>query len=110
MQLARRLGELLPAAEADRPHRASSLFSADTIDERYVVRDAEEVRQTLEHFARNINRLIDRCRQAGVAVVLCIEAANLRDWQYLVTEPGERFPGDVLRAQLKKRRSLPRGR
>jgi hypothetical protein len=62
-------------------------LSADFIDERYVVRDENEFQQTLDHFAWNLGRMADRCREHGTPVIFCTSPSNLRDWFPFHTEP-----------------------
>src|SRR5262249_20880396 len=78
------------------------LLASEFIDERYVVRDLEEIHQTEEHFSFNIHRMVDLCKASGVPVVLCVEASNLRDWAPFRTEPSTRSSTGQLQEQLRK--------
>jgi hypothetical protein len=76
------------------------LLPGESIDERYIVRDSAEIQHTEDHFAANLHRMIDSCQAAGVKVVLCVEASNLRDWAPFVTEPGAHFAAAELSRRL----------
>ena len=58
-----------------------------SIDEKYIVRDDEERRLTLEHYGRNLNRMVDLCEERGVPIVLCTVPTNVRDFAPYRTEP-----------------------
>lgn len=64
------------------------VLAADYVDERYIVRDDNEYQRTLEHYSRNLNRIVDLCRAHHTPLVLCTSASNLRDWEPFITEPG----------------------
>lgn len=55
--------------------------------ERYIVRDEREFQLTLEHYTRNLNRMVDACRAHDVPIVLCTCPSNLLDQKPFVTEP-----------------------
>lgn len=88
------------AREAAERHRGQVALASDVIDERYVVRDEEEMRRTREHYVWNLNRIVDLCTDAGVRVVLVTVPSNLRDWPPFYTDPGEGASREALVAKL----------
>ncbi len=84
-----------PAVAERRPALAS-----DEIEERYIVRDADEVARTLAHYAANLERVARACRRAGVPLVLCTSPSNLRDFPPFVTAPTFAAPAALLSNQL----------
>jgi lysophospholipase L1-like esterase len=57
------------------------------VTERYIVRDEAEFQHTLDHYTRNLNRMIDACRGRDVPIILCTCASNLLDHPPFYTEP-----------------------
>jgi lysophospholipase L1-like esterase len=64
------------------------LFSSESVEERYIVRDRREVEATRAHFEASLRRMTAACLAAGVPVVLCTEGSNLRHRRPIVTTTG----------------------
>jgi hypothetical protein len=86
-------------------HRDRWVLEPDVVDERYIVRDEREIRLTLEHYAHNLNRMVDLCNRHGTPVILATVPSNLRDWPPFVTEPH----GSLSKEQLGERFTEARG-
>jgi len=86
VRIAHLLRDLLETAQARfarsvRPAAPSDpVLQAEYVGERYIVRDAREYRLTLDHFTRNLERIIDLARARGIPVMLMTLPSNLRDW------------------------------
>ena len=65
----------------------SLLHDNPHVGERYIVRDAAEFEHTLEHYTRNLNRMIDACQANNTPVVVCTCPSNLLDHPPFESEP-----------------------
>jgi lysophospholipase L1-like esterase len=59
------------------------------ITEHYIVRDQAEFDQTFDHYSRNLNRMVDACKDHRVPVILCTCPSNLLDHPPFYTVPPE---------------------
>ena len=77
---------------------------ANFVDERFIVRDAEEIRATLEHSAHNIQMMVEMCRAVDVPILLMTSPCNLRFPPYVTisdettTEPLLHRTGTLIEA------------
>jgi len=53
-------------------------LKANFLDERFIVRDAAEIRATLDHSAHNIRMMVEMCRAVDVPILLLTSPSNLR--------------------------------
>jgi tetratricopeptide (TPR) repeat protein len=102
-----RLGQLIATLiESARPETAlpsgDKVAFGEMIPERYIVRDDEERRLTLAHYARNLNRMADLCEEKGVPIVLCTVPTNLRDFAPFRTEPYAGISAEQARRRLNR--------
>jgi len=81
---------------ADRADPNRMVLAPEYIEEKYIVRDEEEYRYSLEHYTQNLNKMIDLCRNRGVPVILCTLPSNLRSWPPFRSEPNN----DALRQRF----------
>ncbi len=49
------------------------------ITEKYIVRDKKEFEHTLIHYKKNLNRMVDACREKDIPIILSTCPSNLRD-------------------------------
>ena len=81
-----------------------AFLRADFVDDRFIVRDAEEIRATLEHSAHNVQKMVDMCRAVGVPIILMTSPSNLRFPPYMTisnettTDPILRRTGILIEA------------
>ncbi len=106
-----RLGRLLRNLTAQVESRPAAptgtdVVFGDEITEQYVVRTEDERRRTLEHFARNLDRMIDACRDRDVPVVLVTLPSNIRDFTPLHTEPRGGLTMEDLSKRLEEIKAL----
>jgi len=77
---------------------------AKSIDARFIIRDAEEIRATLKHSAHNVQMMVDMCRAVGVPIILMTSPSNLRFPPYMTisnettTDPILRRTGILIEA------------
>ena len=95
-----------PADDLSRTDTQRDIVLAEQIEERYIVRDAAEIDHTIEHYRRNVTRMVTACRSANVPIVLCTPASNLRDFPPFVTEAKGPMANSEMTAKFEEARRL----
>lgn len=98
-EVSNRLGAIGEKA-ADNPYSREFVLAPEVLGERYVIRDAEEYRLTLEHYTWNLGRMADLYTDLSIPVVLVTVPTNLRDWSPFYTA---NTPGGLSRYQMEAR-------
>lgn len=82
------------------PARTEPVLASEYIGEEYIVRGEDERKQTLEHYAWNLEHMAAACSRSGVPLALCTLPSNLRDWAPFQSEAGKGADLDRLKLEL----------
>lgn len=85
------------------PVETSNLGNDPYVTEQYIVRDQEEFRLTLEHYTRNLEKMIAACQAEQVPIILCTCPSNLLDHPPFYTEPPAGMSKDEFDSRVAKR-------
>ncbi len=89
VQLVQDVGYRLRGADEGPGRKAGEAFLVGEEFEgtQYVVRDQAEFRHTIEHYERNLRRMLAAAEARGIPVIVCTVPSNLRDCPPNHTEP-----------------------
>ncbi len=79
-----------------------AVLTPEFIGERYIVRDEKEYDFTLEHYTRNLEKIIETCAKADIPLILCTLPSNIRHWRPFYTASRDESEAQRLRGELER--------